>query len=82
MCSYSVLLFLCYLVASHPVTVENADLLVLLAGHVVQTLVSLHITDLSQTHRKQVHCLNIHPHRLIHTDSRVACVSECTSPRE
>lgn len=51
MCSYSVLLFLCYLVASHPVTVENADLLVLLAGHVVQTLVSLHITDLSQTHR-------------------------------
>ncbi|KAG7242050.1 hypothetical protein INR49_024096 [Caranx melampygus] len=32
-----------YLVASHAVAVKNADLLILLAGHVVQALVGLHI---------------------------------------
>lgn len=38
----------CYLVASHAVAVENADLLILLAGHVVQALVGLHIAYLSR----------------------------------
>lgn len=38
---------LCYLVASHAVAVENADLLILFASHVVQTLIGLHITDLN-----------------------------------
>lgn len=41
---------LSYLVASHAVAVKNADLLVLLAGHVVQALVGLHIAYLCQTH--------------------------------
>lgn len=40
----------CYLVASHAVAVENANLLILLAGHVVQALVGLHIAYLSRTH--------------------------------
>lgn len=39
-----------YLVASHAVAVEYADFLVLLTGHVVQTLVGLHVTDLSRIH--------------------------------
>lgn len=36
-----------YLVATHAMTVENPNLLVLFAGHIVQTLVGLHISDLS-----------------------------------
>lgn len=35
-----------YLVASHAVAVENTHFLVLLAGHVVQALVGLHVPDL------------------------------------
>lgn len=41
-----------YLVASHAVAVENADSLILLAGHVVQALVGLHVTDLSKHTQK------------------------------
>ena len=37
-----------YLVASHAVAVEDPDLFVLLAGHVVQALVGLHVTDLGR----------------------------------
>lgn len=47
--SFAVLV-LRYLVASHAMAVENADFLVLLAGHVVQALVGLHVTDLSRIH--------------------------------
>lgn len=46
-------LVLGYLVASHAVAVENADFLILLAGHVVQALVGLHITDLSRLHTQK-----------------------------
>lgn len=34
------------LVAAHAVAVENAHFFILFPGHVIQTLVSLHITDL------------------------------------
>lgn len=44
---------LTHLVASHAVAVENANLLIFLAGHVVQALVGLHVTDLRQTHTDQ-----------------------------
>ena len=37
-----------HLVASHAVAVEDPDLLVLLAGHVVQALIGLHVTDLGR----------------------------------
>ena len=37
-----------HLVASHAVAVEDANLLVLLAGHVVQALVGLHVSDLGR----------------------------------
>lgn len=50
-CLYVVFfLFLTYLVASHAVAVEDANFLILLAGHVVQALVGLHITDLGRIH--------------------------------
>lgn len=52
LCQY-VSFFLRYLVASHAVAVENADFLILLAGHVVQALVGLHITDLSRAHTEK-----------------------------
>lgn len=60
---YVVFFPLCYLIASHAMAVENADFLILLAGHVVQALVGLHITDLSGTHRKHIK----HHHYLNHT---------------
>lgn len=52
---FSAVLVLRYLVASHAVAVENADFLILLAGHVVQALVGLHITDLSRIHTQKPH---------------------------
>lgn len=51
MCAYLGFVALRYLVASHAVAVENADFLILLACHVVQALVGLHVTDLSRTHK-------------------------------
>ncbi len=48
-------LVLRYLVASHAVAVENANFLILLAGHVVQALVGLHVTDLSRLHTVKPH---------------------------
>lgn len=36
------------LIAAHSVTVENAHFLIFFSGHVIQALVSLHITDLEE----------------------------------
>lgn len=69
-----------YLVASHAVAVENANLLVFLAGHVVQALVGLYVTDLRQTHTDQSKDRSLTQHR------QSVCVKVCvlmvTSPRE